>query len=401
MYGRLRRKAGSAARRGARPSLRAGLLLTAALLFVAPTISAGGAGFRLPTARELDAYVRGEMRRRRVPGLSLAVLRGGRVVERRGYGLASVELGVAAGPETVYQLASATKVFTGAAVMLLAQEGRLALEDPVTKILPQLPPAWGRVTVRHCLTHTSGLPDAVLSDDTDEVVAPTRPEALAKLAALPFLFEPGERWEYNQTGYVLLGMMVEKLSGLAFEKFLARRFFRPLGMSRTSFGDSSAVVAGRATLYTRYVLDGGGKLSDAPDRRVRTTRFSYPAYLHPGAGLNSTVGDMARWDAALTGGRVLGRRWLEEMWTAARLRDGRAFRFDGSTLGYGAGWMVDDAPGHRSAGHSGGDAAAYIHYIDDRLTVVVLTNCQGAGPEEIAGGVAALYVPALAGEGGE
>ncbi|HEX8723640.1 MAG TPA: serine hydrolase domain-containing protein [Pyrinomonadaceae bacterium] len=399
MYGRRSDRTDSArgARRrthAARTALRAALLAAAALFSAAHEARAAG-GPRVPAARELDAYVRREMRRRHVPGLSLAVLRGGRVIKAKGYGLASVELGVPAGTETVYQLASATKVFTGAAVMLLAQEGRLSLEEPVTKLLPELPASWGAVTVRHCLTHTSGLPDAALSDDTDEVIAPTRAEAIRKLAALPFLFQPGEKWEYSQTGYMLLGMIIERLSGVTFEEFLARRIFRPLGMSRTSFGDSIEVVPGRSSLYTRYVLDGG-KLVDAPDRRLRTTRYVYPGYLHPGAGLNSTASDMARFDAALAAGRVLKRRWLEEMWTAAKLRDGRAFRFDDSTMGYGAGWLVDDAPGHKSAGHSGGDSTIYIHYIDDRLAVVVLTNYQGAHPDEIAGGVAALYVPALA-----
>jgi CubicO group peptidase (beta-lactamase class C family) len=247
------------------------LFLTAALvLSLAPSAVARPA--RVPAARELDAYVRREMRRRHIPGLSLAVLRGARVVRLKGYGLASVEQGVAAAAETVYQLASTTKVFTGAAVMLLAEEGKLSLDDSVTKLLPGLPAAWGGVTVRQCLTHTSGLPDASLSDDTDEVIAPTRAEALVKLAALPFVSRPGEKWEYNQTGYVLLGMLVERLSGLSFEEFLARRFFRPLGMTRTSFGDSGEVVPGRATLYTRYVLEGG-KLVDAPDGRTRTTQF--------------------------------------------------------------------------------------------------------------------------------
>lgn len=369
------------------------LLLSAALLVsLAPC-----AGARVPPAREVDAYVRREMRRRHIPGLSLAVLRDGRVIKRKGYGLASVELGVSATADTVYQLASTTKVFTGAAVMLLAEEGKLSPEDPVTKLLPELPAAWSGVTVRHCATHTSGLPDAALSDETDEVIAPTRAEALRKLAALPFVGRPGERWEYNQTGFVLLGMIIERLSGLSFEEFLARRFFRPLGMSRTSFGDSADVVPWRSTLYTRYVLEGG-KLVDAPDRRPRTTEFRYPVYLHPGAGLNSTAADMAKWDAALSAGRVLKRSTLASMWTAAKLGDGRVFRFDESTMGYGAGWLVDDAPGHRSAGHSGGDATAYIHFIDDRLSVVVLTNYQGAAPDEIAGGVAALYVPALGDE---
>jgi CubicO group peptidase (beta-lactamase class C family) len=367
------------------------LVLTAAT----PAAHARGQGARVPSSRALDAYVRREMRRRHIPGLSLAVLRDGRVIKQKGYGLASVELRVRATAATVYQLASTTKVFTGAAVMLLAQEGRLSLDDPVTKLLPELPASWSGVTVRHCVTHTSGLPDAALSDETDEVIAPTRPEALVKLAALPFVSRPGEKWEYNQTGFMLLGMIIEKLSGLSFEEFLARRFFRPLGMSRTSFGDSDEVVPWRSTLYTRYVLEGG-KLVDAPDGRLRTTRFIYPVYLHPGAGLNSTAADMAKWDAALTAGRVLKRPTLALMWTAARLNDGRVFRYDETQMGYGAGWLVDDTPGHKSAGHVGGDATVYIHFIDDRISVIVLTNCQGAGPDDIAGGVAALYVPALA-----
>jgi CubicO group peptidase (beta-lactamase class C family) len=354
-----------------------------------------GAKFRVPSEQELDGYVNGEMLKRHIPGLSLAVVREGRVIKQKGYGLASVELNVQAAPETVYQLASTTKLFTGTAVMLLAEEGKLSLDDRVTKLLPGLPAAWGDITVRHCLTHTSGLPDAVLSDETDEVIAPDGTEALKKLAAMPLIARPGEKWEYNQTGYMLLGMIVEKLSGVTFEEFLARRFFRPLGMTATVFGDSTEVVPGRSTLYTRYVLREG-KLVASPGDKIHTTRFIYPDYLHTGAGLNSTAADMAKWDAALSAGRVLKQSSLEEMWTAAKSNDGRAFRLDDSTLGYGGGWLVDDAPRHKSAGHSGGDATAYIRFLDDKLSVIVLTNCQGAGPEDIVGGVAALYVPALA-----
>jgi CubicO group peptidase (beta-lactamase class C family) len=354
-------------------------------------------GFRLPSEQMLDAYVKDEMRKRHIPGLSLVVLHDGQVIKRKGYGLASVELSVPAAPETVYQLASTTKIFTGTAVMLLVEEGRLSLDERVTKLLAGLPAAWDDITVRHCLTHTSGLPDAVLSDDTDEVIAPTGPEALRKLSAMPLLSTPGEKWEYNQTGYMLLGMIVEKLSGQTFEEFLARRFFRPLGMTSTVFGDSGAVVRGRSSLYTRYVLREG-KLVDSPDQRLRTTQFIYPDYLHTGAGLNSSASDMAKWDAALSAGRVLKQSTLASMWTAVKLKDGRAFRFDDSTLGYGGGWMVDDTPGHKSVGHTGGDSTAYIRFLDDRLSVIVLTNCQGAGPDDIVGGVATLYVPALADE---
>ncbi|MDT7781073.1 MAG: hypothetical protein QOC99_3585 [Acidobacteriota bacterium] len=354
-------------------------------------------GFRVPSEQQLDAYVKGEMRKRHIPGLSLVVLHDGQVVKQKGYGLASVELNVAAAPETVYQLASTTKIFTGTAVMLLVEEGKLSLDERVRKLLPGLPAAWDSITVRHCLTHTSGLPDAVLSDDTDEVIAPTGPEALRKLSLMPLLSAPGEKWEYNQTGYYLLGLIVEKLSGQTFEEFLASRFFRPLGMTSTVFGDSSEVVKGRSSLYTRYVLREG-KLVDSPENKIHATRFTYPDYLHTGAGLNSSVSDMAKWDAALSAGRVLKPTSLALMWTAVKLNDGRAFRFDDKTLGYGGGWLVDDTPGHKSVGHTGGDATAYIRFLDDRLSVIVLTNCQGSGPDDIVGGLATLYVPALVGD---
>jgi D-alanyl-D-alanine carboxypeptidase len=351
---------------------------------------------RTPSALEVADYVKSEMKKRRIPGLSLAVLRDGRPLMRQAYGLASVELGVPATADTVYQLASTTKIFTGTAVMLLVEEGKLSLDDRVTKLLPGLPPAWRDITVRHCLTHTSGLPDVVLSDDTDEVLADTLGEALRKLAVMPLLSKPGEKWEYNQTGYVLLGMIIEKISGLSFEEFLADRFFRPLGMNATSFGDSREVVPHRSSLYSLYVLRDK-KLVDSPDK-IHATQFLYPEYIYTGAGLNTSVGDMAKWDAALSAGKILKPATLNAMWAATKLNDGTTFRLEGSTLGYGGGWLVDDTPGHKSVGHTGGSATAYIRYLDDKLSVIVLTNCQGARPEELAQGVAALYVPALAEE---
>jgi len=349
---------------------------------------------RTPSELEVDNYVRGEMKKRRIPGLSLAVLREGRPVMQRAYGLASVELDVPATVDTVYQLASTTKIFTGTAIMLLSEEGKLSLDDRVTNLLPGLPPAWHDITVRHCLTHTSGLPDVALSDDTDEVLADTRDEALKKLAVMPLVSKPGEKWEYNQTGYMLLGIIIEKISGVTFEEFLARRFFRPLGMTATGFGDSREVVPRRSSLYSLYVLRDK-KLVDSPDK-IHATQFLYPTYLYMGAGLNTTANDLAKWDAALSAGKILKPATLNSMWTAARLNDGTVFRLEGSTLGYGGGWLVDDTPGHKSVGHTGGAATAYIRYLDDKLSVVVLTNCQGADPEPIVEGVAALYVPALA-----
>ena len=341
---------------------------------------------------EVDEYVRAEMAKRHIPGAAVLVMREGRVVKRKAYGLANVELKVEAGEETLFQVASMTKAFTAVAVMSLAEEGRFSLDDRARKILPRLPASWGGVTVRQLLSHTSGLPDVTVGEDSDELIAETRPEALRKLARMRPAGRPGAAWSYNQAGYVLLGMIVEKVSGLGFEEFMARRFFRPLGMTHTVFGDDRAVVAGRASMYTRY--ERQTEKEPSPEG-LWTYRNLYPSYIYTAAGLNTTVGDLAKWDAALSEGRVLKPSSLAEMWRAVRLNGGKVFRLDGKMLGYGLGWLVDDRPGHRAVGHSGSDSTSYIRFLDDRLSVAVLTNCQGADPDTLVFGVAALYVPAL------
>jgi CubicO group peptidase (beta-lactamase class C family) len=341
----------------------------------------------------VDDYVLSEMRKRHLPAVAVVVIREGKVVKEKAYGLANVELKVAADEETLFQIASTTKAFTATAVMSLVEEGKISLDERVRRILPQLPLAWNGVTVRHLLTHTSGLPDVVVSEDSDEVIAQTRPEALRKLARMPVRSRPGAKWAYNQTGYVLLGMIIEKVSGVGFEEFMARRFFRPLGMTHTRFGDDREVVAGRASMYTRYEQQTDQKVSPAG---LWTYRNLYPTYLYMAAGLNTTVGDMANWDIAMTEGRILKPSTLEEMWRPVRLSDGKVFRLDDKTLGYGCGWLVDERPGHKAVGHTGSDATAYLRFLDDHLSVVVLTNCQGAQPSDLAFGIAALYVPALA-----
>ena len=342
-------------------------------------------------ADEVDDYVRGEMRRRHIPAAAVLVMRDGRVLKQKAYGLASVELGVNASEETLFQIASITKTFTAVGIMSLVEQGKFSLDDSVRKLLPNLPASWGGVKVRHLLAHTSGLPDVSLGDDTDEVIAETRPEALKKLARMPFNSRPGAKWSYNETGYVLLGMIIEKVTGLAYEEFMARRFFRPLGMTRTVFGDDRAVVAGRASMYTRYERQSDS--APSPEG-LWTYRNIYPSYTYMGAGLNTNVIDLSKWDAALYEGRILKPSTLEEMWRPARLSGGRVFHLE-KNLAYANGWLVYELPGHRAVGHSGSDATSYIRFLDDRLTVAVLTNCQGADPDSLALGIAALYVPAL------
>jgi D-alanyl-D-alanine carboxypeptidase len=379
-------------------ALRTLFSLTLVLLAAVPALAQAP---QAPQTDKVDEYIQTEMQKRHIPSLALAVTHNGKIVKQKAYGLANVELNVPATPETLYQIASTTKTFTAAAIMKLVEDGKISLDDSVTKWLPEVPAGWSGVTVRQCLSHTSGLPDIILDPCSLALVADTREEAIKKLAATPAPNKPGETWNYNQTGYVLLGMILEKVSGLKFEAFLEQRFFRPLGMTSTRFGDYKEIVPGRASLYTRIASCGpeGPKLF--PDKiQSAQPAYLYNPYMHTGAGINTTAADLAKWNLALDGEKVLKRKTLDQMWSAAKLADGKVFRF-GGTAGYAHGWVVDDRPGHKSVGHSGGGSTAYWRFLDDKLNVSVLTNLQGSDPDSLAQGVAALYVPELAETGGQ
>ena len=361
------------------------VILTIFLIISLPTLA---------QADNVDDFIHTEMQRRHIPGLTFAVIQDGKVVKEKAYGLANVELNVPATTDTLYQIASATKTFTATAIMALVEEGKFSLDEKIIKLLPEVPAAWGEVTVRHCLTHTSGLPDLFSGQCSQEPIADTPEEALKKLASQPVLSQPGDKWRYIQTGYMLLGMIIERVSGRSFEQFLHQRFFRPLRMTATRFGDYQQIIPARASLYTRIELCRGNDLKMSRD----TIYSAQPAYLYkpftyPAGGINTTVGDLVKWNLALSEGRVLKKTTLDEMWAVAKLNDGKE-HWLGGTQGYASGWIVDVQPGHKSAGHSGGGSTAYRQFLDDKLTVIVLTNLQGVDPDSLVKGIAAFYLPA-------
>jgi len=365
-------------------------------LLIAPLLLGAATAYTPTVAQsdQADEYIRAEMQKRHIPGLTLAVLKEGRAIKQKAYGMANVELGVPATIDTVYQIASNTKTFTSVAVMLLVEEGKLSLDDKVATLLPGLPASWGGVTVKHCLTHTSGLPDVMVNSVSADVIAETRDEAIKKLAAIPVVSKPGEKWKYIQTGYMLLGMIIEKVAGVSFDQFLDQRIFKPLGMTSTSIADYREIVPRRASLYTRIIVRGNEAFMSPEHVWAMQPAFVYPSYLHTGAGINTTTGDLARWDAALSSDRLLKPPTLEVMWSAVVLADGQPFRL-GPDTGYGCGWVVRDRPGHKSVGHSGGASTAYARFLDDKVTVIVLTNLQGSDPDSLVEGVAKIYIPEL------
>ncbi len=329
---------------------------------------------------QVDSYIKQQVRKYKIPGLSIAVMRKGRVVKLKGYGVANVEFDVSADTNTVYQLFSVSKIFAGVAVMQLVEDGRLSLDTPVTEIVPSLPREWKAIHIRHLLTHTSGLPEmsanprfACLPEDKKKRVTPE--EEIAFLSELPLKFQPGAKWSYHLSGYHLLGFLVQRLTKKSYAAFLEERMFQPLGMASTRFGGTEAGVIKRRS-STSYSRETG-----------QLTGWIYPftARDYPAAGLNSSAADLAKFLIALDADKILSQEHREEMWAPVELNNG-------TQKPYGLGWTVDEHKGRKVVGHEGGGAIWVAHFPDEQLSVVVLCNLNGARADEIQYGIADFYL---------
>jgi CubicO group peptidase (beta-lactamase class C family) len=355
--------------------------LFAALLFVLAACSAPDR--RLSSS--VDEFVSAELRAQRIPGIALAVVRDGKIVKAAGYGMANVELGVTTKPESIFQTGSVGKQFTATAVMMLVEEGKVGLDDKISKYFPDSPPAWKDITIRHLLTHTSGIPDYTSEKTGGAInmrVDYTEEELVKKIAALPLDFEPGEKWSYSNSGYLILGVLIHHVTGEFYGNFLQRRVFQPLQMTSTRIISESDIVPNRSAGYR--LVKGELKNQEWVSPSLNTTADG---------ALYTSVLDMAKWDAALYTEKLLKRSSFEQMWTSVKLNSGK-------TYPYGFGWSIADVNGHRLFEHGGAWQGFTMHisrYVDDRLTVVVMTNLDEdhSHPGKIAHGVAALYIPVL------
>jgi CubicO group peptidase (beta-lactamase class C family) len=327
----------------------------------------------------VDRYVRAELVRQRIPGLSVAVLRGDSLVLARGYGFANLEHRVPAGDSTVYQSGSVGKQFTAAGIVLLAREGRLGLGDPILKHLPEGPAIWRGITIRHLLTHTSGIPDyteGMIDYRRDH----TEDQLLALAARLRPEFEPGATWSYSNTGYMLLGFIIRRVTGQFYGDFLRDRIFVPLGMRTARVISESDIVLNRAAGYR---MDQGELKNQEWIAPTINTTADGSLYL--------TVHDLARWAVGLNHRRVPDAAGLEASWSPVRLNHG-------GTYPYGFGWALDEQRGYRRIGHTGawqGFQTSIQRYPEFDLTVIVLANLDGSLPGAISFGIAGILEPAL------
>ena len=340
-------------------------------------------------ADKIDDYITAQMERLHIPGASLAIVRDGHIAKAQGYGFANVELKAPATKDTVYEIGSTSKQFTAAAIMMLVEEGKIRLDDSITKYFPEAPQTWQDITIRHLLTHTSGIQNHVAVPHWLDVfrtnlafeTTPSRDELLKMFFRLPLEFQPGETWAYNNTGYYLLGIIIEKASGKPFWQFLDERIFKPLGMKGTRNTDPRPIVPNRASCYK-------WKTDHFENRPILLPVIAFSA-----GSLLSTIEDMAKWDVALYTEKLLKRSSLEQMWTAEVTKDRAALPFN-----YGFGWFVENYRGHRLLQHSGGTpgfSSVMYRFVNDKLTIIILSNHGDRILDQLAVDLAGIYLPAL------
>ena len=292
------------------------------------------------------------------------VARDGKVLLSKGYGFANLEWGVANSPASKFRLGSITKQFTAACILLLEERGKLKVDDPVKKYMTDAPAAWDKVTIFNLLTHTSGIPSFTGFPDyaSTEAIATTPEKLVARFRDKPLEFQPGEKWNYSNSGYVLLGYLIEKISQQSYSEFVQENIFTPLGMKDSGYDSNSAIILHRASGYTpsaKGTIHAGYIDMSIP--------FS-------AGSLYSTTEDLLRWEQGLMGGKLLSAASLAKMTTP--------FKND-----YAFGLAVHAVNGHKVIEHGGGIEGfntEIAYYPEDKLTVVVLANLNGGVPETIA-----------------
>ena len=338
-----------------------------------------------PTSAQVDTVVDAQRKAQKIPGVSLAVCRDGKIVKASGYGLANLEWEIPVTPETIFQTGSVGKQFTATAIMMLMEEGKLGLDDKIAKYIPEAPATWNDVTIRSLLTHTSGIADYGGEEDTMSKGVInfrkdyTEEELVQAFAKMPKDFPAGEKWSYSNTGYVLLGVIIHRVTGEFYGDFLQERIFKPLGMTSTRIISEADIVPRRSSGYRLVKAEWKNQEWVAPT--LNTTADG---------ALYTNVLDLAKWDAALYTTKLIKQSSLDAMWTPVKLTSGK-------TCPYGFGWDLESRQGHRVVSHDGawqGFTMSISRYLDERLTVIVMTNLDSdnSKPEEIADEVAGIYL---------
>lgn len=326
------------------------------------------------TADEVDNFIKTEMQKQHIPGVALAVIKDGKVVKTKGYGLANVETNTPVTSETVFKIGSISKPIIAMGIMLLVEDGKVSLDDKVSKYLEGTPESWKDITVRNLLSHTSGIlreapgyhPVKIQSDI----------DVIKTAYSLPLNFKPGEKYEYCNVGYFSLAEIIRIVSGKSWSEFLTERIFKPLGMNST-----------RTTTFDDLVPNRSNGYSFSNDKLTNAEVY---LSVRPSGAFLSTISDLVKLENALNGTSFLKPETRKLMWAP--------FKFNnGSDSMYGLGWRIEEVNGRKRISHGGslnGFKSFFARFVDDKLSVIVMTNLDQVDSNAFSGQIAALYLSA-------
>jgi D-alanyl-D-alanine carboxypeptidase len=312
------------------------------------------------------------------PGAAIILAKDGKIVFRKGLGMANLEFMIPIEPDMVFRLGSITKQFTAVAILMLAERGRLNIDDSVNKFLPEYPMHDHTITIEHLLTHTSGIKSYTNMQDWPSLCRNdySVEGLIAFFKDQPIQFAPGTRWAYNNSGYILLGAIIEKVTGQTYEQFIQQNIFNPLGMIHSFYDSPIRVIQRRVAGYNK-----------GPEGYTNAMYLSMTQPYSAGA-LASTVDDLVIWDSALHTEQLLSQESLQQAFTPHQFADG-------SSTAYGYGWKISEYEGHRLVEHDGDIQGFKTHAIrmpDDHVFVAILSNNGGTNPEQFAFEIAALAI---------
>ena len=350
------------------------------VLFVSVLLVACVVAATAQTDTRIDGVVQPFISSQKIPAAGVAVVRDGKVVVAKGYGAADLDAGTPVTENTGFQIASVTKQFTAAGIMLLVEQGKLKLDDQLSKFLSDVPPTWKVVTIRQLLNQISGIPNYTAGGKLVNDKVYTGSEILGLVRDLPVDFEPGTKWAYSNTNYFLLGQVIEKVSGKSYPEFMRARVFKPLGMTSTVVNTSGLQLQNAAVGYSH------------PKGKWQKAKLDDPSQPFAAGAIVSTAADMAKWALAVNEGSLLKKSSWDEAFATGKLTDGKP-------TGYGFGWRLGKIGAVDYLGHSGGISgfsSYHLRFPAEKLSVVVLVNTTSGAPEDLAFQIAGLYLPNVA-----
>lgn len=332
------------------------------------------------------------MQEQKIPGLQVSVIKNNKLILSKTMGLSNITFSIPAKDNTIFSINSIAKIFAATAIMQLAEENKIEIEQPISKYLNGLPTNWGTITVKQLLSHTSGLPDIENSSTGELVGGKGQDSAWVKVQKMPLQFKAGEDFSYNATNYVLIQKIIEKYSGLPFEAFVQKTQFNIAKMEKTVYGNSFDVIVNKSPTYCFYYFDKA--IGDyVKGTHLIETYESFPTIMRTDAGAFSTSNDLAKWIIALQTGKFLkNKSSLETMWEPVKLNNGKYGGFGGILNGYALGWPVIIRENHPGIAPIGGGRASIAIYPKDDLAIILFTNLSGIPVEEMADHISKLYL---------